>query len=259
MLEFYAEKFSNICRLLGELCVLPIDDNFERIEFSQPILDELTWLRETAKGLGLRGSAVSAERLLTDLRSPTSRNAEIRRRGQELLQRIIDEFNGQFILAIPLRSSQFYKMDGTILGEDVLCRFQSLERDAREAGNCFALGRYTACVFHLMRIMEEGLNVLAMALDVAVEQNWYKLLNAIEKEIRRRNERPTDEWKQIRSFYAEAATHFRMVKDAWRNHTMHIKAFYGEEEAKDILNSVRAFMRHLATKLHEGPDGENLG
>jgi hypothetical protein len=88
-------------------------------------------------------------------------------------------------------------------------------------------------------------------LSVDVEENWHKMLNKIEKEIKRRNETPTQEWRQTKQRYTEAATHFRMVKDAWRNHTMHIRAFYNEDDALDILNSVRAFMRHLATWLQE--------
>jgi hypothetical protein len=45
----------------------------------------------------------------------------------------------------------------------------------------------------------------------------------------------------------------RAVKDAWRNPTMHVRIAYDEEESRDVWNTVRVFMRHLATKLEEAP------
>jgi hypothetical protein len=40
------------------------------------------------------------------------------------------------------------------------------QEDADEAGKCFAVGRYTACVFHLMRIMERCVQKMGRDLGV---------------------------------------------------------------------------------------------
>ncbi len=60
-------------------------------------------------------------------------------------------------------------------------------------------------------------------------------------------------WKTDQEFYAGGAAHFRMLKDGWRNHAMHARMKYPEEEADDIYRSTRAFMRHLSQRLSEPP------
>ncbi|MFZ1980558.1 MAG: hypothetical protein WAU61_04570, partial [Smithella sp.] len=48
-----------------------------------------------------------------------------------------------------------------LFGDFVNAKFPSASFDIIEAGNCFATARYTACVFHLMRVLEIGLSTLA--------------------------------------------------------------------------------------------------
>jgi hypothetical protein len=102
VLDFYAEKFANICRILAELCTAPIDNNYERIRLSRPILDELNWLHDTAKNLELKGPAISIERFLRDLRSKKTSNTQIRRNAHVLAQRIIDDFKGDVVFHKPI-------------------------------------------------------------------------------------------------------------------------------------------------------------
>jgi hypothetical protein len=75
----------------------------------------------------------------------------------------------------------------------------------------------------------------------------------MEKEIRSRTkETHGEDWKNIdEPFFSEAATHFRFLKNGWRNHAMHARVKYTEEEADEIYRSVRALMRHLSERLCE--------
>jgi hypothetical protein len=122
----------------------------------------------------------------------------------------------------------------------VVAAFPSMEYDLQEAGNCFALGRWTASVFHLMRVMEASLKVVAKALGVAYSSNWGRCLAEIEKQ-----------GQQSEPFFAEAIAYLRSVKNAWRNPTMHVVRQYSEEEAGRIFNAVQGFMQHLASRLTE--------
>jgi len=56
---------------------------------------------------------------------------------------------------------------------------------------------------------------------------------------------------------AEAATQFRFIKNAWRNHAMHARATYDETQAREIYNSVGAFLRQLANHLRERLSDQN--
>ena len=57
--------------------------------------------------------------------------------------------------------------------------------------------------------------------------------------------------RSSQEFYAQAASHFGVLKDAWRNYTAHARGVYTEEMAEDIFTNVKGFMQNLATRLHE--------
>ena len=57
-----------------------------------------------------------------------------------------------------------------LLGPAVIAKWHNLEYDIVEAGNCYAMGRCTAMVFHLMRVMEFGVQELGVKLGVALER-----------------------------------------------------------------------------------------
>ena len=169
-----------------------------------------------------------------------------------LLGRLKDELSIKKVMIFPSNKVGYFDGSSSMFSSAVRDSFVSAQHDMDESEKCFALNRHTACVFHLMRAMEAGLNLLGKDLGVSVGQNWNTALDEIEKEIRSRN-RGTHgpQWKIDEPFYSEAATHFRFVKNAWRNYVAHLHESYDEERAKGILNSVSDFMRHLATRLHE--------
>ena len=59
-----------------------------------------------------------------------------------------------------------YWQNPNLFGSEVTENFKSALYDINEAGKCFALGRDTACVFHLMRVLEHGLRVVAKKLKI---------------------------------------------------------------------------------------------
>jgi len=105
-----------------------------------------------------------------------------------------------------------------------------------------------------MRILEIGLAVLGKRFSISADHtNWETVINQIEKAIGVMDKdpnRPAD-WKDEREFYSQCASHFRVVKNAWRNYTAHARGKYDEQEALDMLGNVRGFMQKIATRLHE--------
>ena len=125
-----------------------------------------------------------------------------------------------------------------------------------EAAKCLALRRSTACVFHLMRVMEVGIKAVARCLGIpdptkGSEKNWGKILKKIKDEIDNRN--AAKSWKKAKDqeFFLASHAHLDVVREAWRNPTMHVENKYTEEEAEDIFAAVKSFMRKLATRLSE--------
>jgi hypothetical protein len=171
VLDFYAEKFANITRLMAEICMMPVDDTYPKIQFSQPILDQFAWLHGFAKEQKIKGVAVSIERLLRDLHSKSTGNPQIRRDALEVAQRILDDFEGELLLAIPLKNADFYRNEQKIFSKDTIRQIQRIEEDANEARKSFALARHTACAFHLMRIAEHVVHDFADKLGVVFDTN----------------------------------------------------------------------------------------
>jgi hypothetical protein len=129
-------------------------------------------------------------------------------------------------------------------------------RETREntvsAMYCHMISEDTACVFHMMRVLEGG--IAALALDVGrtfERQNWQNIIDEIECEITKfRKTGPNTPEKQERlKFLSVAAKELFYFKDGWRNHVAHSRIRYDEHQAVSTMEHVRAFMAHLATRL----------
>jgi hypothetical protein len=163
------------------------------------------------------------------------------------------ELGSHSFLHLDQSKASFYYL-AEPFGLEVTKRFPSASFDIMEATKCYALERPTACVLHLMRVLETGLSVLAQSLNLRFnEPTWHQVLGKIEQKIKaiEKLKRKPKDWKKNRQFYSEAATDFRFIKDAWRNYAMHARQKYTEQEAKDIYDHISSFMRHLSTKLKE--------
>jgi len=161
------------------------------------------------------------------------------------------ELSKKLVMFLPEDKIGYFDSSKNLFSIKVRESFPSAKIDMDEAAKCFALERYTASVFHSMRIMEAGLNKMHESLSLKVGKNLDNALQDIQKEIDFCSRTPTSAWKDVQSFYSEAADYFRNLKDAWRDYTMHVKQHYDEPGSMGILNSVSDFMRHLAKRLHE--------
>lgn len=128
-------------------------------------------------------------------------------------------------------------------GARVAVWFPELQYDITEAGNCIAFDRATAAVFHLMRVMEVGVQRFGSGLGVPLtnELCWQKILDSVSPAIKARRAKNAETIA-----ISEVASHLYNVKVAWRNPTMHPTSKYGLEEAKDIYQNVKTFMGSLA-------------
>lgn len=163
-------------------------------------------------------------------------------------QALIDELSGRKLYTLDARHAPWFD-DPSPFGTEVEDAFPSACFDIEEAAKCRALGRWTASVMHVMRVMEIGLTALARHHGIEHQANWNQTLNQIEAQSRQVGRR--SHGAEAEQWAAEAATHLRFVKNAWRNHAMHPSEKYDEHRAVHIFEHCRAFMRHLATSLAE--------
>lgn len=170
---------------------------------------------------------------------------------KELRRRIEDELRNRAFAYVPLRRMQFYTRE--MHWPEAVSAFPSIRPDLKESRMCFLFGRFTASVFHSQRVLEVGLHALAKALNISTDSNrsWDSILRKIDDEVKKRYPQQDPNFSSKSLFYSEGAAMFRTVKISWRNPTMHVERAYGEKEAREILMTVKTFMRHLAKGLHE--------
>ena len=137
-----------------------------------------------------------------------------------------------------------YYAEEVAFGEEVNTKFPTASFDIKEAGNCYATGRSTACVFHLMRVMELGVQALGTKLGVSLvgEKVWQNILDEVNKAIKVLP--PKDPLTVQKS---QVSANLYSVKLAWRNEVMHPKDTYTLEEAENLMLLVKNFMRELAS------------
>jgi hypothetical protein len=159
----------------------------------------------------------------------------------ELYNRLIDEFNALHFISLTKAETEYYQPSDPLFGREVEDKLAKVIEDISEAGKCLGLRRSTAAVFHLMRIMEVGVQALGTKLGVTLanEKMWQVILDQINVKVKALGNDP------MAKEYAAISAHLYNVKLAWRNETMHPKATYTAEEAEGIFASVRAFMKEL--------------
>jgi HEPN domain-containing protein len=248
LLELKAEPFWRLSCLIGQMVV--------RLETSLPPLEQvvngLGELQREVQRLGLRSADAQLNRIrdlfFGDKREPSlaTLGPKLHPLVLDLHLRILDELADTFFISIPSENVNYYNPAQPLFGQIVLDTFPNAAEDIDEGGKCYALGRYTAVIFHLMRALEISLHALANKLGATVTNKhgdflpWGVLLANIGEKI---DQMPRGDEK---ADWSEAHALLHHVNQAWRTGTMHPKQTYTQEQAEDIIDAVKSFMRRLA-------------
>lgn len=175
---------------------------------------------------------------------------EIEQAVLELKNRLFDELCERQFLYVSPAKTKFYT-EPMLFGRIVNDRFPTAIDDIEEAGKCLALGQATACVLHVIRVLEVGLKALAAALKIPYAPSWESYLRQIAAKIDEKHKNKTAKWKKDEKFYRDLSGDLIVIKQAFRNPTMHVGRKYGDEEAEQIFNSAKTFMSRLASHFNE--------
>ena len=202
------------------------------------------WLQILALELSLK----FLRQLIGQIRAGNATYGDVERLLGELRRRIVDELDSRQCFYMGNDKAKLYGVKNAF-GEAVATAFASATLDIEEAGDCLAFERYTASVFHLMRVMEHGLRALAIYLNVPFDfKTWDPIIKKMRAEV---ENYATSSFKGNLDFMRQALERLTSVQLALRNEVMHSRSFYDEERARDIYRSVLAFMQQLATHLHD--------
>ena len=136
----------------------------------------------------------------------------------------------------------------------MLSRFDVAVDVAEEAEKCFALDRFAGCVYHLMRVVEVGVQALGKHLQLSDEilaESWGRIVAAVQKKAEKmaHNTLEKEEAQRSVSEIADALFHVNL---AWRIPTDHPRVpnqSYNKVQADEALGRVKALMRHLSETI----------
>jgi hypothetical protein len=225
-----------------------------RALLKQKLSEQAPSLRSWFKSVGLNLSLKSLERFEDALERDLTFE-EVRHLLDDLQKRIEDELDSVWFFHVSAENLPLYN-NPKPFGDLVTDNFADAIYDIEEAGKCLALDRGTACVMHLMRVIELAVDALALGVGVHIgavqaATSWEYLLKDINTKIQEANKTQIPTWLTSKSFFENSYTYVLAVKNAWRNPSMHLEKKYTIEEAARIYNAVKDLMEHLATHLNQ--------
>jgi len=173
-----------------------------------------------------------------------------------LLDAVKAEMQAILFLRVPSDRATYYEHKG-ILKPSAREGFPTAYIELQKAGNAYALGLYTASVFHCSRAAEIGVRALATKLGVKFPYplelaDWQNMLDQIASKIKAMGPKPKSKKKDADlKFYSEAGAQFGYFKDAWRVRVSHARENYEQDHALRILNHTCEFFEGLSERLSE--------
>jgi hypothetical protein len=175
----------------------------------------------------------------------------ISREIDQLLRRIQEELKARSFRYV---DKPGYELGFWILNRKAIRGNRDVLVEMQSAGRCYAYGEHTACVFHLMRVIDYGLRLVAASLGIAYDaRSWDGIGKAIEKKMREKYGDKTDDWKASEPFYAEILTDIQAIGRGHRNPALHeLEKKYDEHETEYLLPVAVAFIEHVLTHTAAG-------
>jgi hypothetical protein len=171
----------------------------------------------------------------------------------QLADRIVSELKDRNFIYVRMADVARYKkvLDGW--GPNVKECFPLAVYDIAESSRCLALGRYSAAVFHAMRVLEVGISALAVRLGVSHkkrDRSWSTVLDAIQTQVDSKFPKGaamTPPRRAKRREYNQMIGQFHVFERAWRDYTVHNPVEYKRGSATEIVDAVAVFFRTIQT------------
>lgn len=210
--------------------------------------------------LDLAASTATIRKMLRALSEDDCTYGDVWKYDRELRNRVLDDADGKFFLALSMREAEFYAQPQKGW-EAVIKRFPAATTDIEELSRCFALGRYAAAVFHSVQVVEVGLSELCKALESKdPHSGWTAAAKALDKVVNKKHDQKTDFERKHSAFFEQVQGTVEGLKNAWRNKISHahgrlavMTSDFAPDVAEEIIFASRAFMRRLAT---DGPTAQ---
>jgi len=246
MLKLFPHIFVALSRRMTALSTVEIVKELS-LEDSRvaPLFADVQWFAKEAERIGLPLSAQQAKRVVQMWKNGDKEG--VGRGAMELHNRVLDELETVCCYVVP-REKTSYLEHAWPANPRIEDSFPSAIPEFKRAGRCFAYSENTACVFHLMRIVDLGLRSVAASLSVNYDaRNWAGIAGKITKSMEQKYGDKTDAWKNQEHFYASVLADIQAISKAYRNEGIHdARKVYEEQDASYLLTVAEHLMTSLA-------------
>ena len=246
--------FTRFRSQLSDICDVPEQKNSApTADFLQIANEALLGIYREARSAGLEDIADTAQTIadLATITHLTWNYGQLFGEVRQLWQSLEKSLSKMKAFIVPAEKAKY--INATVLfGEQVAAAFPNTLDHIKAAGECLAMDLNTAAVYHLMCVMERGMDAIAADLGIITK---YKMW---ERKIEKMAEVITDFLRMDYNksplqgrldFYKIATERLTAVQHATRNKTMHAESWYDEEQAEDIFRATRGFIVALADTL----------
>jgi hypothetical protein len=222
------------------------------------LLDQSQYLREATEEIGAHITTMAIDEHRSRLQKYNNiLFGRLSSDYADILKTLERELSTTHLFSLNADEYKYFEPSDPLFGQDFEAKFGTLGAfELDEAAKCMALGRPTAAVFHMMRILEVGIKALAKCLGIPdpikpSERNWGKILEKIMKDGIEKKWPSANRISGDGRFFEDLCATLDAVKNPWRNSTMHVEEKKTDQEAQHIFDAVRGFMMKLCSRMDE--------
>lgn len=260
MERFYPEGFANLTGSLARL-IIALDTNIDIIDFEAHKVNlrrNVEWLKDESVRLDFPVIADSADKLIRVLDSPDAPPNALIDAASYTRNVITGSLKGRWFFALEPHKVALGISDSPF-GDAVAEAFPSTAWDIDEAAGCLTFDRWTAAIFHLMRVAEMATVVIGRRVGYeSSKEGFGEVLHYIDNGLKKAR----DDYKNADPLFVEdieflagISVQMHGVNRAWRQNVAHMDKKYTEEEAMRVWDATKGLMQHLSTQLNH-PDEE---
>ncbi|MGJ0426883.1 hypothetical protein [Methylocystis sp.] len=214
-------------------------------------------LEESLRNLNVPITKMAVDELVKKLNDPSSNLTFISARDGliDISVTFRRELSRLKSFCVKQDKESFYDIELDSFAPGISSKFPQAGYEIDEAGKCLALGRATASVFHLMRMMEIAIRSVSKCLGIPdpikdCDRNWGKMLEKIKSSHDLKSKHG---WSCAadKELFSGIYVSLDAVRVAWRNATMHVESKYTDDEAEHIFVAVRGLMRKIVARIDE--------
>jgi hypothetical protein len=264
VLKRYAETFYKLGGMLDSMAIILEGKESLYVQASEgqakhALVKEIidSWfpiLEEHCESLELKFCSHTVARLKAAFEE--DENEYNKRKRRELLcdldQRIRDELQDRGLFYV--RSDRIGHYEDYREGwEPAVSKFP-IATDVEEAEKCYALERFSGCVYHLMRVAETGVQELAKHVGLTrapIIESWGEIIKQVRSKAATMPRSTIDEKEKQRKI-SDVADALWQVNVAWRipaDHPRTPGSSYNQDHAEDAIGRVKILMRTIAEAM----------